>query len=270
MSLPADAAETSGMTVGRAASRLGVTVRTLHHWDEIGLASPSLRTHGGYRLYTATDIACLQRVVVYRELGLPLDTIRELLHAQAVDPTVALRTQRDQVQERIARLNDLVEGLDRMIRAHEQGILLTVEQQAAIFGPDWEPEGVLRARERWGDTPQWAEYAERAATRGPDDWKAIAQANAALESDLAVAMREGIVPGSAEANRLAERHREAFDAYFHLTHEMQVCLGRMYREDAEFTAYYDRVHPGLAAWLSRVIDANAQAHGIDPSTAAWR
>ncbi|MER7001242.1 MerR family transcriptional regulator [Streptomyces sp. NPDC000410] len=268
--MPVDAAETSGMTVGQAASRLGVTVRTLHHWDEVGLASPSLRTHSGYRLYTATDIARLQRAVVYREVGVPLDTIRELLHAQTVDPTVALRTQRHQVQERIARLNEMIEGLDRMIRAHEQGILLTVEEQAAIFGPDWEPESVLRARERWGDTPQWAQYAERAAARGPDEWKAIVEANATLESDLGRAMQDGVVPGSAEANRLAERHREAFNAYFHLTHEMQVCLGRMYQEDAGFTAHYDRVRPGLAAWLGRVIDANAQAHGIDPSTATWR
>ncbi|OEU90408.1 MerR family transcriptional regulator [Streptomyces abyssalis] len=270
MNTPADAAETSGMTVGQAASRLGVTVRTLHHWDEIGLASPSLRTHGGYRLYTAADIALLQRAVVYRELGLPLDAIRELLHAQAVDPTVALRTQRNQVQERIARLNEMTEGLDRMIQAHEQGILLTAEQQAAAFGPDWQPEWVLGARERWRDTPQWAEYAERAAARGPEDWKAIAEANSALEIDLGRAMQDGVVPGSPEANRLAEQHREAFSAYFHLTHEMQVCIGRMYREDPGFTAHFDRVRPGLADWLGRVIDANAQANGIDPGTAAWR
>ncbi|MDJ1136455.1 MerR family transcriptional regulator [Streptomyces iconiensis] len=261
--------EAAGMTVGQAASRLGVTVRTLHHWDGIGLASPSLRTHGGYRLYTAADIARLQRAVVYRELGLPLGTIGELLRARAVDPTVALRTQRQQVRERIARLNDMAEGLDRMIRAHEQGILLTAEQQAAVFGPDWQPEWVLRAQERWGDTPQWAQYAERAATRGPDDWKAVAEANSALESELARAMRDGVLPGSAEANRLAEQHREAFNAYFHLTHEMQVCLGHMYQEDPGFTAHYDRAQPGLAAWLSRIIDANAQAHGIDPRTATW-
>lgn len=270
MSTPANATATTGITVGQAASRLGVTVRTLHHWDEIGLASPSLRTHGGYRLYTATDVALLQRAVIYRELGLPLDTIRDLLHAPEADPTAALRTQRHQVQERITRLNDMVEGLDRMIRAHEQGILLTAEQQAAIFGPDWQPESVVHAHERWGDTPQWAQYAERAATRGPDEWKAIAEANAELETDLARAMQEGVTPGSPEANRLAERHREAFHAYFDLTREMQVCLGRKYQEDAEFAAYFDRLQPGLAAWLSRIIDANAQAHGIDPSTATWR
>jgi DNA-binding transcriptional MerR regulator len=270
MSTSAHAAETTGMTVGQAAARLGVTVRTLHHWDAIGLGSPSLRTHGGYRLYVAADLARLQRAVIYRELGLSLDTIRELLDAQVADPTVPLRAQRQQVQERIARLHEMSEGLDRMIEAHEQGILLTADQQAAVFGSDWRPEWVRGARERWGDTPQWAEYAERAATYGPDDWEAIARAHSALESELAQAMQDGMVAGSAEANRLAERHREAFSAYFHLTHEMQVCLGRMYEEDAGFTAYYDGIQPGLAAWFRGVIDANAQAQGIDPGTATWR
>jgi DNA-binding transcriptional MerR regulator len=270
MSTPAHAAETTGMTVGQAAARLGVTVRTLHHWDAIGLGSPSLRTRGGYRLYVAADVARLQRAVIYRELGLSLDTIRALLDAQTADPTVPIRAQRQQVQERIARLQEMTEGLDRMIQAHEQGILLTAEQQAAIFGSDWQPEWVLDAHARWGDTPQWAEYAERAATYGPDDWDAIARAHSALETELARAMQDGIVPGSAEANRLAERHREAFSAYFHLTHEMQVCLSRRYQEDAGFTAHYDRLQPGLTAWLRRIIDANAQAHGVDPSTATWR
>jgi DNA-binding transcriptional MerR regulator len=68
-----------GLTVGQASKRLGVTVRALHHWDEIGLVRPSLRTPAGYRLYTAADLERLQRIVVYRELGLGLDRIRAVL-----------------------------------------------------------------------------------------------------------------------------------------------------------------------------------------------
>lgn len=265
-----DTAESVGLTVGQAASRLGLTRRTLHHWDEIGLVSPSLRSHGGYRLYVATDIVRLQRALVYRELGIPLDTIRELLDARTADPTEPLRAQQEQIRERITRLHQMSEGLDRMIRVYEHGTLLTAEQQAAIFGPEWRPEWTYGARERWGDTQQWAEYAERAAGYDMADWEAIARARSELEDDLARAIRDGVAPGSAEANALAERHREAFGAAFHVTHEMHVCLGRMFSDDADFAAYLDRIHPGLSGWLASVIDANARAHGVDPETATWR
>lgn len=84
--------------------------------------------------------------------------------------------QRTQVAERIDRLQQLSAGLDRMIDAHERGLLLTIEQQAAIFGPQWNPDWPAQARQRYGDTTQWLQYAERSASRGPEEWQAIADA----------------------------------------------------------------------------------------------
>lgn len=138
--------DAEGLTVGQVSARLEVTVRALHHWDEIGLARPSLRTAGGYRLYTAADLERLHRVVVYREIGLGLDRIQAVLDDSAADVPGALRAQRAQVAERIARLQRLSAGLDRMIDAHENGLLLTAEQQATLFGPDWNPDWAAQAR----------------------------------------------------------------------------------------------------------------------------
>ncbi len=269
VSMP-DAADTDGLTVGQVSARLGVTIRALHHWDEIGLARPSLRTVAGYRLYTAGDLERLHRIVVYRELGLGLDRIRAILDDSAADVPAALRTQRAQVAERIDRLQRLSAGLDRMIDAHERGLLLTVEQQAAIFGPRWDPDWPARARERYGDTTQWQQYAERAASRGPEEWQAIADAVAEFDRALGDAMDAGVEPGSPEANRLVERHREVFASYFPLTRQMQVCLGRRYEADPGFAAHYDGIRAGLAAWFRRIIDASARAHGIDRDTATWQ
>lgn len=269
VSMP-DAADTDGLTVGQVSARLGVTIRALHHWDEIGLARPSLRTVAGYRLYTAGDLERLHRIVVYRELGLGLDRIRAILDDSAADVPGALRAQRAQVAERIDRLQRLSAGLDRMIDAHERGLLLTVEQQAAIFGPRWDPDWAARARERYGDTTQWQQYAERAASRGPEEWQAIADAVAEFDRALGDAMDAGVKPGSPEANRLVERHREVFASYFPLTRQMQVCLGRRYEADPGFAAHYDGIRAGLAPWFRRIIDASARAHGIDPDTATWQ
>ncbi|WP_428963105.1 MerR family transcriptional regulator [Micromonospora fluostatini] len=265
-----DAADADGLTVGQVSTHLGVTVRALHHWDEIGLARPSLRTTAGYRVYTAADLERLHRIVVYRELGLGLDRIRAILDDPTADVPGALRAQRAQVAARIDRLQQLDAGLDRMIDAHERGLLLTVEQQAAIFGPGWNPDWPAQARQRYGDTAQWSQYAERSATRGPQEWQAISDAVASLDRALADAMDAGVAPGSPEANHLVERHRDVFaSAYFPLSRQMQVCLGRRYDADPAFAAHYDGIRPGLARWLRRVIDASARAHGIDPDTATW-
>ncbi|NED00493.1 MerR family transcriptional regulator [Streptomyces sp. SID6648] len=264
-----DTTDADGLTVGQVSARLGVTVRALHHWDEIGLAEPSLRTAAGYRLYTAGDLERLHRIVVYRELGLGLDRIRTVLDDMTDDVLGALRAQRTQVAERIDRLQQLGAGLDRMIEAHEGGPLLTDEQQAAIFGPGWDPDGPARARLRYGDTTQWRQYAERSASRSPEEWQAVADDMAGLDRALGEAMDAGVAPGSPEANRLVERHREVFAAYFPLTRQMQVCLGRMYEADPGFAAHYDGIRPGLAMWFRRIIDAGARAHGIDPDTATW-
>ncbi|MCX5232959.1 TipAS antibiotic-recognition domain-containing protein [Streptomyces sp. NBC_00233] len=210
------------------------------------------------------------RVVVYREIGLGLDRIQAVLDDAGTDVPAALRTQRAQVAERVERLQRLGAGLDRMIEAHERGLLLTVEQQAAIFGPDWDPEGPVKARQRYGDTLQWRQYAERSAARTPEEWQAVHDAVAALDGELASALDAGVAPGSPEANALVDRHRAVFTAYFPLTREMQVCLARTYASDPGFAAHYDGVRPGLAAWFRTVVDASARAHGIDPDAAAWR
>ncbi|MFJ8884109.1 MerR family transcriptional regulator [Streptomyces sp. NPDC102402] len=265
-----DATDNGGLTVGQVSTRLGVTVRALHHWDDIGLVRPSSRTAAGYRLYTTGDLERLHRVVAYRETGLGLDRIRAVLDDSATDVPGALRAQRAQVTERIERLQQLAAGLDRMAEAHERGLLLTVEQQTEVFGPGWDPDSPARARSRYGDTTQWRQYAELSATRGPDEWAAVADAVAGIDRALADAMDAGVEPGGREANQLVERHRDVFSSYFPLTRQMQVCLGRMYEADAGFAAHYNGIRAGLASWFRRIVDASARAHGIDPDTATWQ
>ncbi|MFX0578677.1 MerR family transcriptional regulator [Nocardia nepalensis] len=259
----------AGLTVGAAAARVGVTIRALHHWDAIGLVRPSERTEAGYRLYTVADIARIHRVLTYRELGVPLDGIKSLLDDPATDAMASLRGQRDSLRERAARLHRMADAMDRMIEARESGILLSAEEQIAIFGQHWQPDWAAQARDRWGDTRQWAQYAERAAGRTAEHWQQIADSVEVLNADLAAAHRAGVIPGSDRANALAERHRASIDTYFDCTHSMQVCIARRYTADPEFSAFYDALEPGLTTWLREIIDANARARGITPESATW-
>jgi len=259
-----------GLSVGAAADLIGVTVRTLHHWDEIGLATPSRRSAAGYRQYTEEDLERLDRIVAYRETGLGLDAVRRVLDDRATDAAAILRRQREQLAERIEDLQRLDQRLERMTDAHERGILLDDEEQAEIFGGDWDPQGPQQARSLWGGTDQWAQFAERSAHRTPGQWRVLSGEMSALQQELGDAMADGVAPGSPEADALVERHRELFSNFFTLTREMQVCLGRMFESDQGFAAHYDSVRPGLASWFRRIIDASARSHGIDPDNAVWR
>ncbi|MGK5628213.1 MerR family transcriptional regulator [Streptomyces sp. URMC 123] len=258
-----------GLTVGRAAALVGVSVKTLHHWDAIGLVRPSGRTRAGYRVYSADDIARVHRVLVYRELGLPLAEIGRVLDDPDINPRAHLRRQRSQLVARVARLQSMVHAVDRMLEASRTGMRLTPEEQVALFGADWQPSWVDEAEERWGDTAQWAQYAERAAGMTADDWKRVADATHALNADLAAALRAGTAPGSDEANALAERHRAQLSTYFDCTHAMHACVGRMYVDEPGYADTYEALAPGLTVWLRDTIHANARAHGVDPTTAVW-
>ena len=247
------------LTVGQAAARLGVTVRTLHHWDEMGLAGPSSRSAAGYRLYAEGDLERLRRVAIYRELGLDLEGIRSILDDPSVAVVTTLRVQREQLAKKVEQLNSLGDDLARMADAHEYGLLMTAEEQTATFGQEWNPQWPAEARQRYGDTPEWRQYAERSASRTAADWQAVADAAAALDQALADAMDAGVEPGSPTADALVEQHRETFSAYFPITRQMQVVLGRMYEADPAYTAHYDGVRVGLTSWLRLIIDASARA-----------
>lgn len=259
-----------GLTVGAAAELVGVSVRTLHHWDEVALASPSVRTAAGYRQYTEEDLERLKRIVAYREAGLGLAAVREVLDDAETDTSTTLRRQRAQLAEQIDDLRRLDRRLERMTDAHQRGILLSDEEQKNIFGEDWDPRGPQNARHLWGGTDQWAQFAERSAHRTPEEWRVLSDAMSVLQRDLGDAMSAGVAPGSAEAEALVERHRELFSNFFTLTREMQVCLGQMFEADPGFAAHYHGIRHGLASWFRQIIDESARTHGIDPDTAVWR
>lgn len=258
------------LTVGQTAELVGVSVRTLHHWDQIRLVCPVRRPWSDYRLYDADDIARLHRVLVYRELGFELAQIGALLDDPDLDPLTHLREQHELLLQRISRLQEMVSAVDQMMEAEQMNARLTPQQQATIFGADWNPEYAREAEERWGDTDAWAQSQQRTAQLTAQDWAAMKAEGDALNADLAQALRDGVGAGSAEANAMVERHRAMVGQIYDCSHAMQVCLGEMYVADPRFAAFYDDLEPGLATWLRESIRANAAANGVDPDTATWQ
>src|ERR1041384_5762915 len=112
-------------TVGQLAAVAGITVRTLHHYDEIGLLRPSLRSAAGYRRYVEPDLERLQQVLFYRELGFSLEEIATILDDPDADAATHLRRQHRLLRERIARLEAMVTAVEFTMEAQKMGMALT-------------------------------------------------------------------------------------------------------------------------------------------------
>lgn len=122
------------LTVGRVAELAGVTIRALHHYDEIGLVRPSARTAAGYRAYCALDVERLRKVLAYRRLGFGLREIADLVDDPALDATAHLLRLRGLLLEQRERADAMVASIDRELQARETGIQMTPEQQLTMFG----------------------------------------------------------------------------------------------------------------------------------------
>jgi MerR family transcriptional regulator, thiopeptide resistance regulator len=243
-------------TVGAVAALTGVSVRTLHHYDHIGLVVPSVRTPAGYRGYTDADIERLHVVLVYRSVGMPLDEIRALLDDPNADALEHLRRQYELLLAQADRLQHTIKAVEELMNAHRQGIQLTAEDQIDIFGTTaFGEEYAAEAEERWGATDAWKQSQQRVSKLSKQDWIAIKAEGDALLEALAQAKRRDVVPGSAEANELAARHRASIERFYDCGDEMHRCLVEMYLADERFTRYYDDVEPGLAQFLHDIVVA---------------
>lgn len=243
------------MTVGELAEVSGVTVRTLHHYDEIGLLVPSTRSGSGYRIYTNDDIDRLQTILTYRELGLGLGEI-----AAAVDSPDAtgdvLRTARRRIDERIAKLKAIARSLDTAIAQEGKESTMTPEEKLSVFG-DFDPaEHAEEARQRWGGTDEYAQSALRTSGYTTEDWEAIQTEAAGVYAGFHALQQRGIAPESPEAAAMVETHREHISRWFYeCSTEVHAGLGQMYVADQRFADNIDKSGEGLSAYMSAAIKA---------------
>lgn len=247
-------------TVGQVAEIAGVSVRALHHYDEIGLVRPARRSRAGYRLYDEADLERLFTALAYREVGLPLESVAGLLDG-STPPGAHLREQRRVLKEKLRRLERMLAAVDTMLEAEEMTEGLTPEEKFELFG-DWsasEQEYAAEAEARWGDTDAWRTSQRRISALTAEDWEEIRSDTAALEDRIASAVGAGVDPEGELGTALAEEHRSLLSRWFYqVSAEMHVGLATMYTDDPRFTAYYDaNVAPGAASWLRAAIEANA-------------
>ncbi|MFI1359682.1 MerR family transcriptional regulator [Streptomyces sp. NPDC020898] len=249
-------------SVGQVAGFAGITVRTLHHYDEIGLLVPGGRSHAGHRRYSDADLDRLQQILFYRELGFPLDEVATLLDDPNADPRAQLRRQHELLTARIEQLQKMAAAVEHAMEARRMGINLTPEEKFEVFG-DKDPEAhAEEAERRWGGTEAYEESQRRAATYTKDDWKRMQAEVASWGERYDVLMAAGEPPTGENALAMAEEHRRHITKWFYeCTYDTHRGLADMYISDERFKEFYDSVRPGLAEHLWEAITANAARNG---------
>ena len=246
------------LTVGSVARSAGVTVRTLHHYHEIGLVVPAGRTESGYRTYGPAEIERLQEVLFFRELGFSLEAIREIVERSEYSRETALKRQRQLLEARAEHLFSLIDAVDRAIAAAETGVKMSNEDMLGVFG-DFDPaEYEEEAKERWGDTDAYQQSAQRTSRYTKEDWLAIQAEVDAIYAGFLRLMDAGTPATDPAAMDIAEAHRlHISERFYDCSKEFHAGLGQMYTADVRFQENIDKAGAGLAEYMSAAIAANS-------------
>ncbi|MGI6558791.1 MAG: MerR family transcriptional regulator [Limnochordia bacterium] len=230
------------MKVKEVADLVGVSVRTLHHYDEIGLLKPDGTTASGHRLYSQENLDALQQILFFRELGFPLQEIKRIINSPSFDRREALLLHREMLLEKRRRLDRMLATIDKTLRHMKGEVDMTNEEKFAGFDFRHNPYEE-EARRRWGDAA-----VDKANARIAGREEAIAAEMEAIFEQLA-GLRESS-PGSPETQAAIKAWYDFLnDNFGDYSPAAFKGLGEMYVADERFTASIDRFGEGLAAFM---------------------
>lgn len=247
-------------TVKALSELSGVTARTLRWYDKLGLLTPERTSQGNYRIYGSGEVDRLQQILFYRELGLPLADIRELLDAPDFDRQEALRSHLAALRQRRERLEKLIRTVEQTLQQEKGEITMSdrekfegfqrelVEEQERLYGKE--------ARERYGSGPV-QEVQKNLMGLPPEKFRRWQALDRELRDGLTAVVRAGEDPAGPEGKRLSRLHREWLAILMpDCDDARQAGIARLYVADERFAAYYDREVFGCARFLRDAVWIN--------------
>lgn len=231
----------------------GVSVRTLHFYDEIGLLKPSsVDEQNGYRFYDECSLTRMQEILFYRELDFPLKEIRMILSSPDYDKQNALKEQKQLLTLKKERLERLISALDGAMKGEFVNMNVFDNSEFEAKREEYAKE----AKEKWGDTAAYKESAEKTAEYSADRWEQINSVMNDKIAEFADCKRKGFAPDSKQAQTLAKNWQDFItENYYTCTKEILASLGEMYVADQRFLKNIDRHGNGTARFMSDAIKA---------------
>ena len=234
-------------TVRQLAQLAGVTVRALHHYDQIGLLTPAARNAADYRLYGQQELLRLQQILFYRELDLSLHEIKEVLDDPRFDPVQALQRHKHSLEGRAQRLAILINTVDRTIQhLEEQNMPLTDKDLYEGFDKETAERYQREAEERY-DPALVQESQQRLRKLSKEQWNAVKAEGDEITRSLAAMIAQYPTDAAVQAN--IARHYAWIEHFYTPTAEVYAGLGQLYVENDEFRTHYEQYAPGLADFM---------------------
>lgn len=239
-------------TVSQVAKMAGISVRTLHHYDQIGLLKPSDRTEAGYRLYAEPELLRLQQILFFRELEMPLEEVGRILDNPGFDQVMALEQHRQLLNRRMERLARLLDTISRTIdKLTEDDMTLTDEELYKGFTAEEIERYKREAREMY-DPALVEESEQRVRNMSRAQWEAVGAEGEEVTTGLAALIdRE---PDDPEVQALIARHHAWVENFYTCSAEVYRGLGQGYVENPDFRAYYEKYRAGLADFMSAAMN----------------
>lgn len=237
-------------------SRLtGVSIRRLHHYDEIGLLVPSKRTEANYRMYSEEDVERLYQILLFKELDFPLQEIKRLLDDEEFDKQKALVMQRELIVEKKNRLENIIESIDSRIENLGGKTMSKKDFKAFNYEEIKKHEEKYKeeVKERYGKTSAYKESKDKTSKYSKGDWENIMGKAAEIYEELAALMDEN--PANEKVQELVGEWRSHISKnYYDCTLEIFRGLALMYVADERFTENIDKYGEGLAQFLSDAVN----------------
>lgn len=236
--------------VNEVSKLCGISKRTLHYYDSIGLLKPSNYKISGYRLYDEKNLEQLWQILFYKELGFSLQQIKSLLNASTEKRFETLKRHKELILNKLESLNNIIVSIDKiLIGEFEENMLKNFDMKEI---EDSKMKYGCEAKERWGDTDAYKESARRTSGYTKEDWSRIKTEQNTLYYDFIKAMDKGF--DSMEAQEAVRHwHKNLNENFYECSKEMLAGLGSMYANDERFKKNIDKYKDGLADFMSRSI-----------------
>ena len=237
------------MRISEVAKLTGITVRTLHYYDEIGLLKPSEITEAGYRLYSREDLEILQQMLFFRELDFPLSQIKEIMNNPNYDKEEALKKQKELLIQQRQRIEGLIKLIEKRIEgdnnmSFKEFDMNEIEENKKKYAKE--------VKERWGTSKAYEESEKKTSSYNKEKWGDINQETSEIFKGFAELRNSD--PGSEEVQELVRRWQKYItDNFYTCTNEILSGLGLMYVEDERFKENLDKNGEGTAKLMEEAI-----------------
>jgi DNA-binding transcriptional MerR regulator len=238
-------------TVNKLAKISGVSVRTLHWYDEIGLLKPSFYGANNYRYYEEEQLLMLQQILFFRELGFSLHDIQNLLSQENFDKVKALKAHREILEKEINRKNQLIWTIDKTLTYLEGGQKMTGSQ--LFYGVDSakqkEYENFIVDYLGTPGEKVLLESKRRTVQWGQAEWDETKRRGDAIHQALAEAIDRGLAPETDEVQALIQQHYDLQSQFYDVTKELFIGLAQIYADHPDFRKFYEGIHPNMIDFI---------------------